>query len=210
MSLDTYANLKLEIAAWSGRADLDVTSGGIDTYIDMAEAWLNRNLRVRQMVVTNNALTVSAAGVITHPTDLLEWKEIDILSTPIIRLPQLSEAQALEMDRSNGVGTPRGYVVRGSNSQVWPAPDATYTYRGIYYGSITALSGSNTTNWLLTAYPEAYLFGALALGAAKVVDDGRAANWRALFEQVVAEIQVASNLSEFGQGVSSPYIKVAV
>ena len=34
MSLDTYANLKLEIIDWSHRDDLDLK---IDTFIEMAE-----------------------------------------------------------------------------------------------------------------------------------------------------------------------------
>lgn len=210
MSLDTYANLKLEIAAWTGRQGTDVTTGGIDTYIDMAEAWFNRNLRVRQMVTVNAGLTVSAGGVVTHPTDWLEWKQIDVMSTPIWTLSAQSEAASLIRDNSNGVGPPSVYVVRGSTTQVWPAPDATYTYRGVYYASIPALTGSNTTNWLLTAYPEAYLFGALALGAGRVMDDNRAVMWRASLAEVVSEIERASTNAQFGEGVGSPVIRVAV
>jgi len=197
VALDTYANLKLELAAWTGRGEEDVTSGGLDTYIDMAEAWFNRNLRVRQMLVTNNALTVSAGGAITHPTDWLAWKQIAILNTPIQVLPANSEGSALMYDNANAVGYPVMHVVRGTTTQVWPAPDSTYTYRGIYYGSVPALSGSQTTNWLLTAFPDAYLFGCLSLGAARLADDARAAGWRSAFAEVIAEIESASNNDEF-------------
>lgn len=197
MSLDTYANLKLEVAEWAGRADLDVTSGGVDTFIDVTEAWLNRNLRVEQMLVQNDALTVSATGVVTHPSDWLAWKRLTILDTPMIDLPAHSEASAYLLDNSNSSGTPVCHIVRGSSTQVWPVPDATYVYRGIYYGKIPALSGSQTTNWLLTAYPDAYLFGCLSLGAARLADDGRAAGWRSAFAEVIAEIESASNNDGF-------------
>lgn len=197
MSLDTYANLKLEVAEWAGHANLDVTSGGVDTFIDVTEAWLNRNLRVEQMLVQNDALTVSATGVVTHPSDWLAWKRITILDAPMIDLPAHSEASAYLLDNSNSSGTPACHIVRGSSTQVWPVPDATYVYRGIYYGKIPALSGSQTTNWLLTAYPDAYLYGCLALGFGRLMDDRHSAQWMSAFLGVVDEIREASVRDSF-------------
>lgn len=192
MSLDTYTNLKAELVAWTGRSDESVSAGGIDTYIDLAEAWFNRNLRVEQMVTTNGSLTVSAGGSITHPTDWLAWKQIAILNTPIQVLPAQSEGAALNYDNSNAVGYPVMHVVRGGATQVWPAPDGTYTYQGIYYRTIPALTGSNATNWLLTSFPDAYLFGALLMGHARMNADDRVPMWQAAFDRVIAEIDTAS------------------
>lgn len=210
MSLDSYANLKLELAAWTGRADTGVTSGGIDTYIDLAESWFNRNLRVRQMVTVNSSLTVSAGGAITHPTDWLAWKQIAVLTTPLAVLPITSEGGAVLSDNTNAQGFPRKVIVRGTASQVWPAPDGTYTYQGIYYGAIPALSGSQTTNWLLTAYPDAYLFGALTMGFAYLQADERLPLWQSAFDRVIGEIVGASALDEVGTGVDSPTIRNVV
>ena len=208
MSLDTYANLKLELAAWTARADLSVTSGGLDTYIDMAESWFNRNLRVQQMVTTNAALTVSAGGAITHPTDWLAWKQIAIMNTPIQVLAPTSESALLLFNNTNATGFPKKYVVRGSSTQVWPAPMDTYTYRGLYFGTIPALSGSNTTNWLLTAYPEAYLFGSLLFGYAYFQADDRVPLWQQGFDKVMGEITSLDN--EYGTDIDSPMIRNAI
>jgi hypothetical protein len=208
MALDTYANLKLELASWTDRADLDVTSGGLDTYIDLAESWFNRNLRVRQMVTVNNALTVSAAGVITHPTDWLEWRRVSILTTPIQNLDIVNGRAALLSDNTNASGFPQKVVVQGSGSFVWPAPNGTYTYQGIYYGSVPALSSGNTTNWLLTAYPDAYLFGALIMGFGRIKSSDQMPVWQSAFAQVIGEIQASE--TEFGDAIGSPVIRNAV
>ena len=46
MALDTYANLKTEIANYLNRTDL---TSYLDTFIDLAEARHARDLRVREM-----------------------------------------------------------------------------------------------------------------------------------------------------------------
>lgn len=208
MALDTYSNLKLEIAAWTARADLTGASGGIDTYIDMAESWFNRNLRVRQMVTMKCPLSVSTGGLVTHPGDWKAWKQLAILNTPIQVLRSTSDGALLLADNTNAAGYPQKYVVRGTSSQVWPAPNGTYTYRGIYYAAVPALSASQTTNWLLTEYPEAYLFGALLFGYAYFQGDERIGLWKAAWEQVLAEI--TTNNDEYGTDVDCPVIRNAV
>ena len=212
MSLDSYANLKLEVAAYLDRSDTSVTSGGIDTFIDLAEAWFNRNLRVRQMTDSTSALTVTS-GVITHPTGWLKWKQVVMTTIPIVELDITTEKAALAIDSSNQPGTPSKVIVRGSSSIVWPLPDSTssYTYRGIWYTAIPALSGSNTTNWLLTAYPDAYLYGSLLQSTARgFQNDGRVQLWQAAFEQVVGEINASAADDEMGQAMTAPVIRNVV
>ncbi len=207
--LDTYANLKLELAAWTSHADLDKTSGGIDTYIDLFESWVNRNLRVRQQIDQTSALTVSAGGSITHPANWAAWKQIAVMNTPIAVLPATSEDAILRFDNSNGAGFPKKHVVRGVVTQVWPAPDTTYTYRGIWFSTITPLDGSHV-NWLLTAYPDAYLLGSLVYGFGLLQDDARIPMWKAGLGQVLDEITTASLNDEFSTGIDSPTIRNVV
>lgn len=208
MALDSYTNLKLELAAWTARADLSVTSGGLDTYIDMAESWFNRNLRVQQMVTVKNPLTVDSGGQITHPGDWRAWKQVAVMNTPIAVLPVVSESAALLADNTNAAGFPRKVIVRGTASQVWPAPNGAYTYRGIYYAAIPALGSTQASNWLLAAYPEAYLFGSLLFGYAYFQGDERLPLWRQAWQQVLEEI--TSNNDEYGTDIDSPVIRNVV
>lgn len=209
MSLDTYANLKLEVAAWLDRSNLDVTSGGIDTYIDIAESWFNRNLRVRKMITAVATPTlVITADAVTHPTDWLEWDTFYRTSPTPYRMMNVLTNEAAFRDKSGGIaGYENGLIVRGGTSYLYPTPSTTDSYAATYYAQIPALSGSNTTNWLLTAYPEAYLYGTLMQAAGFLQNDPRIPVWQSAFGQVVDEISQASARATFGGGNSFPIVK---
>ena len=57
MALDTYANLKTEIANYLNRSDL---TEHLDTFIDLAEARHSRDLRVREMETIDTSITTVA------------------------------------------------------------------------------------------------------------------------------------------------------
>ena len=63
--LNDYSSLQSSIADWLARADL---TGAIPTFIQLAEARINRDVRTRQTqsLVTGDAVD----GIITLPTDL--------------------------------------------------------------------------------------------------------------------------------------------
>lgn len=208
MPFASYTELKAEIAAWLSRDDVSTSVGGVDTYIDLAEAWFNRNLRTRQMTTSVGSLTVSS-GTITHPTAWLEWKSVVVMTTPMIPLEVTSEESALALDQANEVGTPERVIVRGDNSIVWPSPDGTYTYRGVFYRTVPALNitdnGSlQSSNWILASYPDAYLYGALLQSHARLVGDERVPLWQAAFDRVVAEIERADERAVFGGSTPTP------
>jgi len=130
----------------------------------------------------------------------------------MVELEITSEQAALRIDSSNAVGTPNKVIVRGSSSIIWPVPDSTssYTYRGIWYTAIPALSSGTTTNWLLTAYPDAYLYGTLIQSAARIQDDARLPMWKALFAETVDEINASAADDEMGQVMAAPVIRNVV
>lgn len=65
------------------------------------------------------------------------------------------------------------------------------------FKSVTSLSVSNTSNWLLTAHPDAYLYGALLEAAPYLLDDSRLSMWAAALEKVLAEIRHPDSGSNF-------------
>jgi hypothetical protein len=67
----------------------------------------------------------------------------------------------------------------------------------VYYGKPTALSDSNATNWLLTYYPDAYLYGSLMHSAPYLADDGRIQIWAALLQSAIDGINQDSEEAKF-------------
>lgn len=192
MALDTYANLKAEIALFMARTDL---TSEIDTFIDLFEAWANRNLRVRQMEAE---ATATAAEYIALPTDYLELRDIQVQSSPRRQLQYVTPEYADLVDSDGTAGDPSYYTIIGNQFRLVPPPSGSDSVRIGYWQRIPALSGSATTNWLLTEWPDAYLWGSVMQARAYLPDEQRAAMVERSWRSVMAEIQRAGKASNLG------------
>lgn len=65
------------------------------------------------------------------------------------------------------------------------------------FKSVTSLSAGNPTNWLLTGYPDVYLYGSLVELAAYIGDDIKAAGWKAALNESLALIRYPDSASNF-------------
>ena len=83
----------------------------------------------------------------------------------------------------------------GTEIEVYPSPDTSYTGEIIYYSKVPALSDSNTTNWLLTLSPDIYLYGTLIQSAPYLRDDERTAVWATLYTRMVSDMNVSDERS---------------
>jgi len=64
-------------------------------------------------------------------------------------------------------------------------PDSAYAYELTYYPGIPALSVSNTTNWLLTKFPDVYLSASM-FWANRYLMSEEAAGWAAQYKEAAA------------------------
>ena len=174
------------------RADI---SGTADDFIDLFEGWANRNLRVRQMEAE---ATATSTEYIALPTDFLELRDIQYQGSPRVQLEYVTPEYADRYDSSGASGTPKYYTLVGNQIRLIPAPDASTDVRISYWQKVPALSGGNTTNWLLTDYPDAYLYGSLIHARVFVQDPAIAAYFKQAYDQVMAEIDRAGKRSNVG------------
>ena len=72
-------------------------------------------------------------------------------------------------------------------------PLSTTAIRLDYFQKIPALTDAAATNWLLTAHPDLYLFGALVEAEMFGVNDERAPLWKARRDEIFDEIEKLSN-----------------
>ena len=80
----------------------------------------------------------------------------------------------------SGNGRPRFFTVT-SQIEFDRTPDSAYSVEVQHFSSLTALSGSNTTNAVLTRFPMIYLYGALFHYANWAMNDAMAAKYGELF-----------------------------
>jgi hypothetical protein len=207
MALDSYSNLKVEVADWLHRRD---QTDRVDSYIDLTEEFFNRELRVNQML-SSVAYAPAAGANLDHPADWLEWKHLVRNSAPPVQILIQTEESALRLNGHGVTGAPKYGIVRGSETVLHPVSDsAGYTYTGIYYAMVPALSDANPTNWVLTRYPSAYLYGCLLQAVGNIQDDARIALWRDAFGNALNSIRAESNRARFSGSVTRPIPKNVV
>ncbi len=187
MPLATYSDLKAEAASWLRRSDLTAEIPG---FIALAEAQMNRRLRVRSMAAR---LAQSFGGEYADlPADFLAERELTVTAGGTAhRLAYLAPEQMDVCTRTVSSGRPRFYGLYGGQLRLHPVPDQTYAGELVYLQAIPALSDANPCNWVLAQHPDAYLYGTLAQSAPYLRADERLATWAGLFLGVLADIEAA-------------------
>lgn len=184
MAFTTYATLQTAIAAWLHRTDLTTN---IPDFITLAEAQMQRNLNVAEQETTTTLTASAGATSVTLPTDYNKMRRIRYLygNTYIDLWPV-----ALSPSYSDGTtASPiRVISMQGSTIAFHNPTDQQYSLVIDYYAKFTPLSNSNTTNWILTSHPDAYLYGALMQSAPFLGTDNRLALWETAFTTAIDEI----------------------
>ena len=190
MAITTYAQLQTATANWLDRTDL---TARIPEFIELAEANFNRVIRQPDMVTKNDSFSI-AGRYTTLPTDTLEIVRIVVDLTPVIVLEYLTPEEISERRISmSATGKPYYFTVIGGSSnqlEVVPSPDATYTSSIVYYTRIPALTDSATTNWLLTAHPDIYLFGTLVEAEPYLKNDERMPMWTSRLDKALMALRL--------------------
>ena len=109
------------------------------------------------------ATTTADSQYLSLPTDWLEAINVEITSGDFTPLLQQS-IESLDVYRKandNNSGQPVFFSIVDKTLELAPTPDTSYTLQLTYYGSIAALSSTNTTNFVSTGHPDVYLYGCL-------------------------------------------------
>lgn len=195
MAITTYSGLKSAIADWLNREDL---TSVIPTFVSLAEANINRGLRVRDML-TRSDLTWNSGEIVPLPTDFLELYSLeqtfppDASVTPPLQYVGIDEMKRLKKRiPASGGGQTRYFTIFGSYLDLCPEPTSGLPMTLTYYASVPALSDTNTTNWLLTKAPDIYLYGSLLHASPYLKNDERAQVWGAGYQSIIAALHADS------------------
>jgi len=193
----TYAELKTAIANYLNRSDL---TSDIDTFIDNVEAELNRRLRTKDMI--KRATATADSQYLTVPTDWIEAINVEITSNDFSPLFQQS-IESLDVYRksnNNSTGQPVYYAMVDDSIELAPTPDGEYTLQLTYYAKISALSDTNTSNFVSVSHPDVYLYGALKHASIFLMEDERIPMFTQQFEKALEEMRLEQEKAAFGKG----------
>jgi len=200
MALDNYANLKNEIASYLNRTDL---SSFLDTFIDLAESRMARDLRLREMETIDTSITtVSGTQSYNLPTGYLEMRYVALQTSPYTFLTYLAPPDFMRVyNAGEGSGSPSHYTIIGSKIHLGKMPDSAKVLDLGFFKRPTGLSSSNTTNDILTNFPDLYLYACLAESEPFLMNDERLKVWASLYKE---GIKTANDSAQRGRTSSAP------
>lgn len=193
MALTTFSQLKTSIANYLNRSDL---TSVIPDFITLAESKLNRNLRLRKMQTTTSLTTTSGTATLDLPTDFLEVVQLFVDGNPNVVLDYVNPTEIELNNLNDASGNPQQYTIIGDTIKLNPIPDSDYTVKLTYFQKLPALSDSNITNFLLTNYPQIYLYGSLVEAQPYIMNDERLVTWLTLYNE---SVNVANQDDEKGR-----------
>ena len=178
--MTNYTTLLASIASWLNRSD---QTANIPDFLTLAESAIADDVRLQGMIVRSTLSTVAAQDYIALPDDWLEFVYVKSDSLPLEFMPA-DRLRAASLQ----TGALENYSIEGGRLLLSPTPAAVTTIDISYFAKLPVLSGTST-NFLLTRWPQIYLFKALANGFRFLMDSPHADSWDALYAAEVAKAQ---------------------
>ena len=196
MALSNYSDLQTSVASWLNKSNL---SSSIPDFIALAEADINRRLRLQSMEQVGTGSTSSAT--IDLSSVLTRWAKIKSVtvndaSTYWI-LNYVSPQQFWQRHATSFQAVPEDYTLVGDTLRFGPTPDTSYTWTIWYFQKVEPLSTAGT-NTILTNHPDIYLYGSLVAAEPFLKNDARLQTWKLLYESAMAAAQQESNTDRVG------------
>lgn len=154
-------------------------------FIQMAEAMFNRRLFNLE---AEGTATIAAEASLALPTDFVSLKSIYLDTDPKVLLAPMSADNLRYYWAAQTTGKPQNYALSSNELILGPSPDDDYTVTMTYLRSLTGLSATNATNWLMEAHPDLYLYGSLIHAEFRGWNDERLPMLNNAVEGIIAEI----------------------
>lgn len=155
----TYATLQADVADYLHRADLTTK---LAVFVARAEATLFRELQIKDMALSVTGTTTGEYA--TLPSD---FGSVSRLTATVGDAEYNLDYKS--PDYSTTLSYPNAYALENNQIRIFGSSTG-QAYTLYYTPKLTALSDTNTTNWLLDNAPDLYLY-AVALEGAKYIRD---------------------------------------
>lgn len=195
MALANYTDLQASALDWMERAGQ--TGQAVD-WIALAEAKLNRKLGPVETDASRTG-TVDSRSISISALTVVEPIALFIADPSGSSERELQQQAAATMSYDDNSGRPSQWAMDSATNLKLDRPcDQAYSFR-FRFRERFALSGSVTTNWLLTNHPDVYLAATLMWGAGYNQDWPNGAVWKGILDDGLEE--VGNIIAETRRGV---------
>lgn len=178
----------------------DPTDAQVNRWIGLAEARMNRVLRVRGQTQRDTA-TISAEFAAV-PSDFQGARSMRLADSPYTLLQFVNPEQMAALKSTLTAGTISHYALVDGELEFYPIPTADTDVVLTYLQKVPALTSSATTNWLLADHPDCYFRGVLTEAWVWLQDFDKANANKSLFDQAMGEIRQADVLDAYAANIS--------
>lgn len=199
MSLTDYNGLLQSIEDWSKRDDV---ANVIPDFIVLAEKEIDKSLELHDNEKRATVVLNTDDRFVKLPSDYLQIRSLRVVDGANYYDMVYAPPEGLALSRI--AGRPYYFTVN-SKIEFDKIPDKSYTIEMTYYSTLVPLSESNTTNNVLTRYPDIYLYGALSALHRWARDEETAQYYQNLFYDRVATANKQERKSRYGSAPAMKY-----
>jgi hypothetical protein len=188
--MTTYSTLKADIKDFM-EDDGTEFSSAVDTFIDVAELKLSRDLAVPAFRKRQTSTLTQSDPFLTLPTDfvVLEYLQLNNSNVRTALLLKSDEFMQEYWPNRTSTGTPKYYAYfDNSTIYVAPTPSANTPVEISYRRRLTALSDSNTSNWLTTDAYDVLLYACLIEASTYNRNDKTLQYYTGLYQKAVQDV----------------------
>jgi hypothetical protein len=191
VGIANYGDLKLQIADWLNRTDLDEA---IPEFVRIAESRIRTDIKVRtQEMLTTGVLTGETLAV---PDQMTEARRLIVDDR---ELSYVTPEQYQKLVRRSITSPPRYYTIQGESFYVLGGADGD-DYTLTYWEWFDYFTDDSDTNWLLTNSPDVYLWASLEAGALYLKDYTASLDFGARYEKAVKRVMDREKDMRFSGG----------
>lgn len=179
MSIATYVDLQAAVVQWTNRSDLGAL---VADFVTLAEARMSADLSAKALEREQSVTITDAVAAL--PADVLDITglRLDGATRPEVEVTSRERLAEAAADERRALAAIVGRTLELSVSSGTLAIRAKCR--------VPALA-DNATNWVLTTFPNVYLFGALAEAYDYLRDDEQSQKYLRRYAEAVAQANIA-------------------
>lgn len=193
MALSTYSDLKAAVADWLNRGDL---TSRIPDFIEMATARISRDMtRVRHPRAIARATATVTSNYAPLPSNYISMYQLMDQDNTVV-LEYVSPDQSKQLLATAGVTAGAFYfTILGNTIRVIPPPSTTApnALDQWYFATVPTINDNSQQNWVLSRYPDLYLYGSLVHSAPYLKADERLPVWESAYQKIIQDLEIEAD-----------------
>lgn len=202
MTITSKSELIAKVYKWLIRdqtTETFITPELIETYIQFAEAEINRELKILDLEATEDVTLSTSANSINLPATYRGISSFEFDTRPF-DIQYFSSRREMKEQYSNEQGRPQAYIIFGGKIIFNCVPDSTYEMTLDYYGEVDALDGDSDTNVIMEKHPDIYLYGTIRQALININNKSRLEAIAPVYNNIMERIKEDDKTARFPSG----------